>query len=338
MRRAATGTLGAAIEADCALDPADERTRRRIAELVLGVQPTAPLGTSALRPPDIPDDTDVPGQRDKDGGGGRSRLEVLEAVADRALAAAEGALSRFRELGLRRRREEPVPSELIQLAFEPRSDTKAEVLGSPSLEVEPPVEPLFLPRWTTGIVTAALAMEMNDGPLDAERLVDDLARLRVPSRLPRRSRRSINVDARVLVDFSDDMLPFRADIIMMLRKLRRLFGADRLTVLRFAGRPFSQIGPGRRATWGRHEPPGVPQPVLIITNFQMSGPWIGSPDDAFAREWVPLLAELRRDACQVVALVPNAAARVPRQIRRILPVVEWDRTTTAASAGRAARG
>lgn len=333
-----TGALGAVIDAVGALDPEDEATRNRIAELVLGVRFAEPFEAPRPQPPDIPEDTDVTSVEDQGGGGRRAHLDALEAFADRALAAAEGVVSRIGALRLRRRREEPVPSELSQLVFEPRSERKPKALDSPSLEVEPPVEPLFLPRWTTGILTAALAMEMNDGPLDTDRLVDDLARLRVPSRLPRRSRRSINLDARVLVDFSDDMLPFRADITGILRRLRRLFGTDRLTVLRFAGRPYTEIGPGRRSTWGPHEPPSVPEPVLIITNFQLSGPWLGTTDDTFETEWEPLLAELRRDGCQVVALVPNAAARVPRRMRRILPVIEWDRTTTAGSAGRAARG
>ena len=87
--------------------------------------------------------------------------------------------------------------------------------------------------------------------------VERLARLDVPAQLPRRRRRSLSAGADVLVDLSEDMIPFRTDLRMLMDSLRVVVGEDGLRVLRFSGRPFTQIGVGRRATWQAYELPPI---------------------------------------------------------------------------------
>jgi hypothetical protein len=232
---------------------------------------------------------------------------------------------------------QPVPSELDKSAFEPRAQHTPEVLGAPSMGVDPTVEPLLLPRWTTGILSEALAVETFDGRLDVDRLVNALALLQTPSRLPRRQRRSIDSGAQVLVDFSEDMLPFREDVVGLLHRLRRVLGQSDLSVLRFAGRPMTNIGPKQRATWGPYEAPHVRQAVLVITNFGLSLSSQPGDDRDSKQEWASLIDELERLRCPVIALVPNASVRVPELLRRRIAVIQWDRTTTAASVRRALR-
>lgn len=212
------------------------------------------------------------------------------------------------------------------------------MLGPSSLGAQIPVDPLLEPRWATGILTAALATDTRKGPPDLDRLVDELARLRVPAPIPRRKRLSINAGVHVIVDFSEDMFAVRDDVFWILSKLSRVFGEEHLTVLRCAGRPWTEIGPGPHATWGPYQPPTVRQPVLVITNFGLSVPGAMLDEATPSRaEWLTLAMELDRLRCPVIALVPNDVERVPPQLRRYLAVVEWDWTTTAASARRTVR-
>jgi hypothetical protein len=178
-------------------------------------------------------------------------------------------------------------------------------------------------------------MRTLDGPLDLERFVDALARLQPPDRPPRRPRRSLDAGVQVLVDLSTDMLPFRQDLVELLDRLRRVVGADRVTVRRFAGRPWSECGPGRRDTWGAYDPPSTRQPVLVVSNLGLSAAEADPFEAAGEEEWPRLLDELERRGCPVVLLVPNAVDRVPAPLRRRAAVIGWDRTTSAASARRA---
>ena len=235
----------------------------------------------------------------------------------------------------RQRRWRPVPSDLSRPAYAPRAPRRAEVLDPPGAPSDPPVEPLLVPRWTPGILNAALAVDRSDGVLDVDRLVEALGRLDLPSRLPRRTRWSVDSGAQVLVDLSEDMLPFRQDVLGLLRRVRDVVGRDRVTVLRFAGRPLTAIGPGRQDTWGGYVAPHTRAAVLVITNFGLASTRLGGDDEEREREWLALARTLAGLRCPLVALVPNATARVPTRLRGAMALVEWDRGTSAASVLRA---
>lgn len=321
--------------AQCALQPDDEATRRRLAELVVGVDKD-PARRSRVEPrPEA-----VPIHRGQGTSTRRWRDKILArlaGLADPLLGAVSLVVSAFASAGGWWVRDELVASELSEATLRLPTAGTQDTLDPPQPGIDPAVEPLFVPQWTSGILTAALAMEKANGPVDVERLVDQLVRLKVPSSLPRRRRRSITSGAQVLVDLSEDMLPFREDLLDILRRLRRVLGSDRVTVLRFAGRPMTQAGPGRRDTWEPYKPPEARHTVLIVSNFRLSNASFREDSDDYEREMMSLARELDRHKCPVVALVPNAAARVPEQLRRSIRVIEWDRTTTAATAGRAVR-
>jgi hypothetical protein len=371
MARGAGGLAGA-IAAQRELLPEDDVTRRRLIELMFvgGVEPSPamlrtpppprPVEPRQRRPvaapeglPDEPRRTWLSARLGEFGLRGAVVVAALGVPV--TIGIVVGVVAGWRPaaivLGLtllvaaalrapawRRRFARPVTSELSMPVFEARGADASPVLDVPTAGVDPPIEPLLVPRWTTGILTAALAIETRDGALDVDRLVDELARLRVPTGLPRHTRRSIGSGAQVLVDFSDDMFPLREDVFGILQRLRRVFAEDGLTVLRFAGRPLTEIGPGPRVTWARYEPPSVRRPVLAITNFGLMDARTPADADRSQLEWAELARELQQLRCPLVALVPNRAADVPPQIRSCVAVVEWDWTTTAASASRAVRG
>jgi hypothetical protein len=145
------------------------------------------------------------------------------------------------------------------------------------------------------------------------------------------------------VDLSESMLPFRADLVALVARVRRVLGDDGLSVLRFAESPMARAGagPGRRPTWKRYEPPPTPRPVLVASDLGLTREPDSDLDldvvDARA-DWLEFAQLVRRAGCPLVVLVPYPRSRVPRELRRAMTVVEWDRTTTAAGVARAVRG
>ena len=75
-----------------------------------------------------------------------------------------------------------------------------------------------------------------------------------------------------------------------------------------------------------------------MSNFRLASADFHEDSRTYHREMAALVDLLVHAGCRVVALVPNAAGRVPAALRAHVGVIEWDRTTTAASAARAARG
>ncbi|NEM04742.1 hypothetical protein [Geodermatophilus normandii] len=258
----------------------------------------------------------------------------MSAVLDRVAALVGPALAVWQQLRPDPH-DEPVPSDLSEARLRLPTTEGSGVLDPPGAGPDPPVDPLFLPRWTAAILRTALAVDRPTGAVDVGRLVGDLARLRFPARLPRHRRRQLAPAVQVLADLSDDMLPHRTDVLGLLGTLHRVVGQDRLAVLRFAGRPMTEVGAGNRTTWGPYRPPPVPQPVLLLSTLGSSfaDPLAGG--ESLGRELSLLTRLLHRHGCRVVALVPNSAARVPAAHRRGLSVVEWDRTTSPRTVRRA---
>ncbi len=328
-----TGPLGAAVRVQVVLRPADEATRRRLAELVLGVPDApAPPPAPARRPVETPGDAHPAPSAPR--GPGPLALRV-GAVLDRVGALVAPVLAAWQRL-LPDPDDEPVPSDLSEARLALPVTGASGVLDPPGSGPDPPVDPLFLPRWTSAVLRTALAVERPTGPVDVGRLVGDMARLRFPARLPRRRRWQLAPAVQVLADLSEDMLPHRADVLGLLGTLRRVVGEDRVTVLRFAGRPMTAVGPGDRRTWGPYRPPPVPQPVLLLSTLGSSA---ADPLDggSLGRELGRLTRLLHRSGCRVLAFVPNSASRVPAAHRRGLGVVEWDRTTSPGTVRRVVR-
>jgi hypothetical protein len=325
-------TLGAALAAQDALHPADEATRRRLAEMVVGVPEIASTSPPVHRAPVPQVSTAEPSSPSPDSLGRRlwtGLARLTEPVVDAVLSLGAQAGATWRD------RDTPVPSELsTPTALEP-AGAAGNILDPPRSAAELAVDPLLVPRWTAGILTAAVSLPRMTGLVEVRRLVDQVARLRPPTRLPRQARRSITGGVLVLVDMSEDMGPFRQDLLGILRDLRRVIGSEHVTVLRFAGRPLTQIGAGQRDTWKRFEPPEVPRPVLVLSNFRRSAAPFAEDTDDFDREMMMLVDTLDQFGCPAVALVPNSAGSVPEALRSVVRVIEWDRTTTAATASRA---
>ncbi len=295
------------------MHPVDQDTLDRIA-VVLGLRaPPAPAGEPSVSPttpaaaPDAGDPTagDVE-QPDQFGGkapsqhGDEALASSLEPVASRSAT----------------RRTATWLAEVDALA-----DAPAGPVAPP-----PALEPLFVPRWARGILTAAVATRSEDGPFDVERAVDDLAAGRPLQQLPRLPWPTNRFGAQVLLDMGDGMLAFRGDQRQIVDAAVPLVGRDQVEVLRFAGCPSRGTGPKSRATWIGYEPPRRGRPVVVVSDLGLVE--TGSPERATAAEWEDFAATVRRAGCPLVAFVPYPAARVPPALRRAITVIPWDRSTS----------
>ena len=137
---------------------------------------------------------------------------------------------------------------------------------SPIPELPEP-EPLFLPLWTRSILTAALAVMTEESPVDHYALVRTISQGKVVSRVPRLNLPMMAGNVQLLVDRSDGMMPFLADIDGIVQRCHDVTSDDRLSVLRFSGCPLRNAGKGPRHTWSTyirdHTPPPATRVVCI---------------------------------------------------------------------------
>jgi len=174
-----------------------------------------------------------------------------------------------------------------------------------------------------------IAQSMREGPLDVPAIVEMLARRQVPERLPQKAKPTLRFGVQVLVDLGMSMRPFAGDQVQVVAQVRAIAGPQRTSVRYFSDAPGRGAGPGPRRTWRRYEPPERGTRVLVLSDCGLGGPPLyarrGRPE-----EWRSLVSDLRRQECDVVALLPVLADRWPSWLSALMPLVCWDRTTTVS--------
>jgi hypothetical protein len=227
-----------------------------------------------------------------------------------------------------------VPSTIEQLP-EPRtaSPLTVEPLAADSGEgPPPPLETLFVPRWTRAILTVALSGSVEEGPVDVDQLVGIIARRHAVSRLPRLPLLTARCGAQLLLDRSPAMTPFLRDQRWLEGRISRIIGTDRVETRQFSACPLRGSGQGPVTEWERpYHPPPPGTPVVALTDLGIGRP-PGWDDWASVDEWMTFAAIARRARCRLVAFVPYRPLRWPAQLTRMMTVIHWDRTTTVAMA------
>ncbi|MEE1832487.1 hypothetical protein [Streptomyces sp. SP17KL33] len=222
---------------------------------------------------------------------------------------------------------QPIRVEALHAPREP-----AEPLPRPTAERAPlPLLPLFVPGWTSAIVRAMVSRQVPEGAVDIASLIDTLAHGRPVHRLPRLPVPTMRYGVQILVDRSTGMQPFRRDQNELLEHFRAVVGPELVEVGYFSGVPQHGTGPGGRWTRTAYVPPEPGRPVLLLSDLGLGGP----PEDPVRgtrKDWEHFVGLVTRAGCGVVALSPYPPRRWPRWMTRLLPLVSWDRTTTASRA------
>ncbi|WP_105971620.1 hypothetical protein [Streptomyces geranii] len=205
-----------------------------------------------------------------------------------------------------------------------------EPLARPTAERVPlPHLPLLVPRWTSAILRAMLSLQVREGPVDIPALIDTLAHGRPVARLPRRPVPTLRYGVQVLVDRGVGMQPFRRDQDQLVGQIRTVVGSGLVEVGYFSDLPQHGTGPGARWTRTAYTPPEAGRRILLLSDLGLGGP-PDNPHRALRTDWEEFVGLVTRAGCSVVALSPYPPERWPGWMTRLLPLVSWDRTTTAS--------
>jgi hypothetical protein len=226
---------------------------------------------------------------------------------------------------------------LASTAIQPNWGTATPLELPPATRQEPPrLEPLLVPRWTRGILSAALGGRGAEGEIDIDAIVRTISSGRPFRTVPRRNVPRFGRGVQVLVDASETMMPFLEDQTWLTERIRVVAGRDRTQVLGIEGSDSFIAGEGMRLDWtdyfASYVPPEGVVAILLsdlgIGRMSMA-PWT-SP-----AQWLEFARGLQKCGVPLVAIVPYARERWPAELRRAIPIVQWDTRTTARSARRA---
>lgn len=203
----------------------------------------------------------------------------------------------------------------------------------PDIDVTlPPLDPLFAPQWTRGILSAALATNEDEGVLDVERVAEMLANCETVERLPTVSARTMRRGMHLLLDIGQAMMPFERDQLWLAQEIRRVVGESHVEAFNFAGSPLRGAG-ARPRPWPQYCPPLPGTPIVLLTDLGICR-LARSGERADEAEWAEFCDGMRRACCPLIALVPYKLSRWPRSLARRMTIVQWDRGTTAATVGK----
>jgi hypothetical protein len=176
------------------------------------------------------------------------------------------------------------------------------------------------------MLSAAIAAETEDGPIDLARVIDDVARLRPLSTLYAAREWTLGRGVQLLVDVGARLAPFSRDASAVVARLREIAGPERTEVCHFWGSPVVVRPPQGLARAYRLPPAGVP--VLALTDLGLAPADHDEVADDPLADWLELAARLRANGSLLVALVPYPSRRWPRRALAAMSLIEWDRSTT----------
>ncbi|MBK8211945.1 MAG: hypothetical protein IPK78_20385 [Rhodospirillales bacterium] len=172
-----------------------------------------------------------------------------------------------------------------------------------SIRARLPLEPLFKPSWTRGILGAALATAAEEGAIDVERMIDNLARGRPIRQVPRARVPTLRNGLHIVLDKREAMNPFLRDQAQLLESVRRIVGREATLVFDMARTPLRVRRGGTLRGWFDYRPPPAGTPVLLVTDLGIGQPAFAS-DIVPHRDWHAFAQLLRQAGCPALAFVP----------------------------------
>lgn len=197
----------------------------------------------------------------------------------------------------------------------------------------PPPPSLLAPEQTRSILTLALSTAREQGPIMVDPLVEAIACGKALRHLTRAMVPSMARGVQLLVDRSEAMMPFLADLDQIEEDIQAVFG-KMLKVLSFVCCPLQKAGEGPRASWSDyfsfHVPVGGTR-VICVTDLGIGRP-IGGPVPAEPEEWLEFQEQLRKHGCSLLILIPYGSSRWHPRLAKRLNILHWDRKTNPARA------
>ncbi|MFI9780515.1 hypothetical protein ACIHCV_38575 [Streptomyces sp. NPDC051956] len=190
--------------------------------------------------------------------------------------------------------------------------------------------PLFPPRSESAILRLLLSRVVDEGPIDVQKILTTMAHGRHMTELPRMPVRTLRFGVQVLVDISEGTRLFARDQQELLNRITAIVGAHACDIRYFAQDPL-RSGPAGGWSWKRYTAPPVGTRVLIISDFGQHA--ISRAGQAGTRVmWQRAAGLWHRAGSLPVGLAPLPAHQQPSWLRPLMPVLSWDRATTASTA------
>ncbi|MFJ4518968.1 hypothetical protein [Streptomyces sp. NPDC088816] len=195
-----------------------------------------------------------------------------------------------------------------------------------------PYQSLLPPSSEAATLHVLLSRTVPEGPVDLERLVEQLAGNVTVEALPRLPVRTLRFGVQVLVDLGEGMEPFLRDEMELVDRVTAIAGQHGCQVRYFSGCPLHRSGEGAGWTWKPYRPPAEGAKVLVLSDFGCNGGSGRSAAERLRKDWQETAKIMRRSGCPAVALSPVPQTRIPSWMSTLMPVLSWDRTTTTAQA------
>jgi len=194
------------------------------------------------------------------------------------------------------------------------------------LRSDRPFRSLLDPRVASELVLTAACTRTPVSEIDVETAVEILSSQRPLLELPWLHSLSLGRGVQVLMDVGESMEPFVRDQMEFLGDIKKLMGGG-AHILFFADDPLLGAGPTRRRSdWRPYELPPAGQPVIVLSDLGCGIP----RREAAKQAWNSLGLHLRRRDSRVLVLAPTQLQRIPGNLRRLMELVVWDRSTTRA--------
>jgi hypothetical protein len=193
-----------------------------------------------------------------------------------------------------------------------------------------PYLPLFPPRSESAILRLLLSRVVHEGPIDVQRILTAMAHGHHMAELPRLPVRTLRFGVQVLVDISEGTRLFARDQQQLLNRITAIAGAHACDIRYFAQNPL-RSGPAAGWSWKAYTAPPAGTRVLVISDFgQNAVPRAEQTDNR--KMWQRAAILWHRAGSLPVGLAPLPPRQQPAWLRSLMPVLSWDRSTTASTA------
>jgi len=203
--------------------------------------------------------------------------------------------------------------------------------------VQPPLPPLFKRERERALLAAVARRLRAEGEFDVPGLVQKLARLDLPSQLPRRRIPSIRGGVQLLIDRSNWMAPFHEDTTRLVDRFRAVVG-DALEELSVTEAPPEVIATGGDATPRPWTPPRTGVAVVVVSDLGRT---------AYLRHhhrhrlgWHAFIQQVRSAGFDPIVIVPGrrgSYVETDQTLRQTL-LLGWDRAARVAEVAQFRKG
>ena len=184
---------------------------------------------------------------------------------------------------------------------------------------------LFPDRVSRGLFSAALATRAAGAEIDLPRLIDDIVAARSLTRIPTKTMATLRNGCQLLLDFSDNTVPFWEDLKQLAKQLTAVVGKGSTQVFEFSSDPNSALrwtDNGSEVTWKAQST----SPVLVATDMGINGRGRRVRIDS---GWRTFIDACRTTKTPLLILLPWSRKYWPENIGSHPILVHWNPNSSA---------